>query len=165
MSLATIMLDQLAVARRILENGEEMTPAWRIETTEGVFLIFTRFDTGKPEQRARALTLIGRFMAWKMATSFVLTAETWLGAEATRSGDEALLSIGVSRLERLAVLQRIQRGDALGFSDPMWLAPHHVDEEYFAMLPKGAIEISAEEVATLLRVFGKNGALRAERLS
>ena len=131
MSLATIMLEQLAVARRIVEDGKEMTPAWRIETTEGPFLILTRFDTDKPEQRARALTLIGRFMAWKMATSFVLTAETWLGAEKTRSGDEALLAIGVSRHERLAVLQRIQRGDAVGFSEPMWLAPHHVDEQYF----------------------------------
>ena len=165
MSLATIMLDQLAVARRILENGDEMTPAWRIETTEGVFLIFTRFDTGKPEQRARALTLIGRFMAWKMATSFVLTAETWLGAEKTRAGDEALLAVGVSRHERLAVLQRIQRGDAVGFSDPMWLAPHHVDDQYFAMLPTGSTEISAEEAAELARVFGKNGELRADRLS
>ena len=74
------MLDQLTVARRIVEDGEEMTPAWRIETTEGAFLIFRRFDTDKADQRARAMTLIGRFMAWKMATSFVLTAETWLGA-------------------------------------------------------------------------------------
>jgi hypothetical protein len=40
-------------------------------------------------------------MTWKMATSFVLTAETWLGAEETREGDEALLAIGVSP-ERLS---------------------------------------------------------------
>ena len=105
MSLAAIMLDQLAVARRIVEDGEEMTPAWRIETTEGAFLILTRFDTDKPEQRARAQTLISRFMVWKMATSFVLTAETWVGAD----GEDALFIIGVSRHERLAALQRIKR--------------------------------------------------------
>ena len=159
------MLDQLAVARRIVEDGEEMMPAWRIETTDGAFLILTRFDTDKPQQRARALTLIGRFMAWKMATSFVLTAETWLGAEVTRSGDEALLAIGVSRLERLAVLQRIQRGDAIAFSDPMWLAPHHVDDQYFGLLPTGSTEITAEEADELSRVFGRSGELRADRLS
>jgi hypothetical protein len=45
-------------------------------------------------------------MAWKMATSFVLTAETWLGAD----GEDALLIIGVSHHERLAVLQRVKRG-------------------------------------------------------
>jgi len=32
-----------------------MTLAWRIETTEGAFLVLTRFDTDKPEQRARAM--------------------------------------------------------------------------------------------------------------
>ena len=68
------MLDQLAVARRIVEDGEEMMPAWRIETTDGAFLILTRFDTDKPAQRARAMTLIGRFMAWKMATSCRLSS-------------------------------------------------------------------------------------------
>ena len=57
MSLATIMLEQLAVARRIVEDGKEMTPVWRIETTEGAFLVLTRFDTDKPEQRARAMLM------------------------------------------------------------------------------------------------------------
>ena len=33
-----------------------------------------------------------RFMAWKFATGFVLTAETWLGPERTRSGEEAVLT-------------------------------------------------------------------------
>jgi hypothetical protein len=93
-------------------NGKEMTPAWRIETIEGAFLVLTRFDTDKPELRDRTLQLLRRFMIWKMATSFVLTAETWLGAEKTRSGDEALLAI--ARYERLAVVQRIKRGDAFG---------------------------------------------------
>jgi hypothetical protein len=71
------------------------------------------------EQRERALFLVGQFMVWKIATSFVLTAETWLGAEVTRFGDEALLAVGVSRHERLAVVQRIRHGDAVGFSEPM----------------------------------------------
>ena len=54
MSLATIMLDQLAVARRVVAGGQEMVPVWRLETP----------------------------------------------------CDEALLSVGVSRHERPAVLQR-----------------------------------------------------------
>ena len=60
------------------------------------FLILTRFDPDKPEQRERAFALVPRFMAWKLATGFVLTAETWLGPERTRSGEEAVLTIGVS---------------------------------------------------------------------
>ena len=161
MSLATIMLEQLGVARRIVEDGNEVVPAWRITTAEGTFLIFTRFDTAQPKQRENALSLISRFMVWKMATSFVLTAETWVGAD----GEDALFIIGVSRHERLAVLQRIKRGDPVTFSEPMWLAKHHVDDRYFDLLPRGETEISAEEAAELARIFGRNGDLPAERLS
>ena len=105
--------------------------------------------------------MISRFMAWKMATSFVLTAEPWLGAE----GEDALHVIGVSLHERLVVVQRIKRGDHVSFSQPMWLARHHVDDRYVAMLPRGQTEISAEDAATLERIFGKNGELAAQRLS
>ena len=160
MSLATIMLEQLGVARRIVEDGQEVVPAWRITTPEATFLIFTRFDTARPEQREHALALISRSMVWKMATSFVLTAETWVGAD----GEDALFIIGVSRHERPAALQRIKRGDPITFSNPMWLAKHHVDDRYFEMLPRGETDISAEEAAELARIFGKNGELPAEKL-
>jgi hypothetical protein len=161
MSLATLMLEQLAVARRIIEDGQEVVPAWRIETPDGVFLILTPFNAARAEQRENALFLISRFMAWKMATSFVFTAEPWLGAD----GEDALHIIGVSLHERLAVVQRIKQGEDVSFSQPMWLARHHVEDRYIAMLPRGQTEITAEEAVMLARVFGKNGELPAERLS
>jgi hypothetical protein len=165
MSLATIMLEQLAVARRIVEDGEDVVPTWRIGTTEGAFIVLAPFDEDQPEQRERVLHLISRFMAWKLATSFVMTAETWLGDEETRIGEEALLVIGVSHQERLAALQRIVRGETVAFSDPLWLAAHHVDEQYFAMLPTGRTEITAEEAMELVRIFGEDGEMEAKRLS
>jgi hypothetical protein len=161
MSLATIMLDQLAVARRIIEDGQEVVPAWRVETPEGAFLILARLDANKPDQREHTMVLISRFMAWKMATSFVLTAETWVGAE----GEDALLVIGVSHHERLAVVQRIRRGENVSFSKSMWLAPHHVDDRFAAVLPQGSTAITSEEAAALARIFGKNGELAATRVS
>jgi hypothetical protein len=161
MSLATLMLEQLAVARRIVENGEHVVPAWRIETPDGIFLILTPFDASKPEVQDHRIFLVSRFMAWKMATSFVFTAEPWLGAD----GEDALHIIGVSPHERLAAIQRIKHGEDVSFSQPMWLARHHVEDRYVAMLPRGRSEITAEGAAMLARVFGKNGELPAERLS
>ena len=70
MSLVDIMLDQLAAARRIVEDGAEVVPAWLITTPEGSYLIITPFDHNKPGQRERALFLISRFMAWRMASEF-----------------------------------------------------------------------------------------------
>jgi hypothetical protein len=165
MSLASIMIEQLGMTRRVVENGEEVVPRWRIATVGGDFLVLTGFDTDKPEQRRRALSLIKRFMIWKMATSYVLTAETWLGAAVAHPADEALLSVGVSHYERLAVFQRIQRTEAVRFDDPVWLSPHRVEKQYLDLLPYGRTEISTEDEAELTTLFGRNGELRAERLT
>jgi hypothetical protein len=165
MPLATIMLEQLAVARLIVEDGAEVIPTWRITTPGGSYLILTRFHTDKQEQRERALLLITRFMAWRMATSFVLTAETFLGPEVTRSGEEALLVVGVSHHERLAAMQRLRRADVGTFGEVEWLEPEQVDDTYFKLLPTGRSEITAEEAHELAVIFGKDGELAAERLS
>jgi hypothetical protein len=165
LSLAAIMLEQLAIARHIVEDGAEIIPAWRIATPAGSFLILTRFDHNKEGQRERVLLLISRFMAWKMATSFVLTAETWLGPGVRRSGAEALLAVGASHHERKVVMQRIRRVPTVAFDAPDWIDPQQVDETYFKILPTGRSEISVEEAHELAVIFGKNGELAAERLS
>src|ERR1700760_45204 len=104
MSLRELMLAELERGLAIVRNGHEIIPAWRILTPHGNFLILTRFDPDQPDQRARMLALVPRFMAWKLAIAFVLTAETWLGPERTRSGEEAVLTIGVSHHERSGVI-------------------------------------------------------------
>ena len=140
MSLSDLMLDQLAIARRIVEDGEE----------------------DQPDQRERALLLVSRFMTWKMATSFVMTAETWLGPLAAQ---EALLVVGVSFHERLAAVQRIRPGNVPRLDSLEWLEADLVDDAYWRLLPTGVSEISAEEINQLRRVFDEDGEMAAKRLS
>src|SRR5438477_53640 len=91
------MLEDLARGLAMVRDGHEIVPTWRIIAPGDDYVIPTRFDPDKPEQRERMLTLVPLFMAWKMATAFVLTTETWLGPERTRSGEEAVLALGISR--------------------------------------------------------------------
>jgi len=165
MPLVDIMLDQLVTARRIVEDGAEVMPAWLITTPESSFLVLTRFDTDKPEQRERVLVLMTRFMAWKMATSFVLVAETWVDPVISRSGQEALLVVGVSRHEKRLAMQKIVREVPVDFGPVVWLAPEQVDDTYFSLLPPKTSEITIEEIAELSAVFGEGGEMQAERLS
>jgi hypothetical protein len=165
MSLRDLMFEDLARGFAIVRDGHEIVPTWRIITPEGDFVILTRFDPDKPEQRARMLTLVPLFMAWKMAMAFVLTTETWLGPERTRSGEEAVLAIGVSRTERLGVLRRIHRTPGLVFMPPEWLRADSIDENYFRLLPSGHSTVTDEEAAMLASVFGENGELPAKRLN
>ena len=165
MSLRELMLQDLAGALAIVRDGREVVPAWRILTPEGDFLILTRFDPDKPDQRERILALVPRFMAWKMATAFVLTADTWLGPERARSGEEAVLAIGVSRTERLGVIRRIRRTPGLVFMPPEWLRAEALDENYFRLLPSGQSNVTTEEAAMLAAMFGEGGELPARQLS
>ena len=162
--LRDLMLTDLDRALGIVRDGHEVVPSWHILTPDGDVLILTRFDPDKPQQRERMLALVPRFMAWKMATAFVLTAETWLGPERTRSGEEALLAIGVSHRERLGVIRRIRRTPALALEPPEWLAADAIDERYFQFLPAGANSVTAEEAAMLAAVFGEDGELPARRM-
>ena len=59
MSMKDLMLEQLEISRRIVTDGHENLPAWRIETPDGAWLILTRFDPAKPGQSDRALYLVG----------------------------------------------------------------------------------------------------------
>ena len=163
MSLTALMIEQIGAARTIVEDGAKVIPPWRINTPEGSYLVFTRFDHDKPELRERVLHLMSRFMTWKMATSFVLTVQTWWGVDESGIEEEALLAVGVSHHERLGLVQRIaERRYRVRFGLPDWLMPDQVDETYFRLLPSGASEITAKEAEELAFVFGENGELAAD---
>ena len=153
LSLATIMLEQLAGARRVIEDGHEMVPAWRIATGEGNFVIFTRFDNDKDEQRGRAQFVPASCLKKAVARDANFSP-----------GVGVLFCVGlrrVSRHERLAVLQRIQRGDS---ANPC--GSHRITSTISSSpCCRRVLRNSLPRKLTSSRVFGKNGELRAERSS
>ena len=166
MALVDIMIDQLGSARRILEDGQKVVPSWLITTPEGRFLILAPLESETPETRERAMYLISRFMTWKLATSFVLTAESSLplpGKE--ENGEDAILAIGVSRNERIGLVQRSRKRDPLSLTSPEWLNSEQIEEFYSRLLPSRTSEITLEEIAELTATFGDGGKMQAERLS
>jgi hypothetical protein len=165
MPLVDIMIDQIGTARKTLEDGRSWIPTWQIATPDGSYQLATEFDAKAPEQRERVLRLVSRFMTWKLATSYVLTAEVWLGPEFKHGGEEAILSVGVSRHERVGLVQRIRHRDPLTFTSPEWLTAEQIDEIYSSLLPGKTSEISLEEIAELKSIFGDGGEMQAERLS
>lgn len=159
-----IMLEQLHIAKRIIIDGHELVPAWRIEAPDGHWLILTRFDHDKPDQRESMLQLIGRFMAWKLAQSFVLVGETWLSATLTRAGEDAVFAISHVRGERLVFMQRIDRQPALSFGGLECVKPRDIDSAYWSLLPAREETVSPEEAKELERIFGEHGELPAQKL-
>lgn len=163
MPLRDVMLEQLAVAKRVVTGGDEVIPAWRVMTADGDYLVLTRFDPDKEGQLDRALHLISRFMAWKLATGYVLSAETWLGPPGARSGQEAITAVGVTRGEIVGVLQRFRRAP-FRFEKPEWLAADQVDSIHGELLPKRVETVTAGDAAMLTMLFGEDGEMPAHKL-
>jgi len=161
MSLRDLVLTDLMRAIAIVRSGHEAAPAWRILTPDRDFTIVTPFDPDRPQERERAFALVPRFMAWKLATAFVFSGETWLGPERTRSGEEAVIAIGVSHRERMGVIRRVRRTPGLLFMPPEWLPRSVIDATYFSLLPSGESTVTPEEENVLRAIFGENGELPA----
>jgi hypothetical protein len=159
MSLRNVMLDQLAIGRRVVADGSEVVPAWRIGCEDGDWLILTRFDPDKPAQRDRAIAIVKRFMVWKLARSFILTAETGIGRI------EAVIAIGASRSERLGVMQAIiRRNGGVQFGPMQWPTPEQMDPLYWTLLPRREESLTAEEAAELQLMVGEAGEFPAWKL-
>ena len=87
MSMKDLMLEQLTISRRIVSDGHEVVPAWRVETPDGAWLILTRFDPAKPGQSDRVLYLVRRFMAWKFCAGVRLDRRDLAKHQTDRRGD------------------------------------------------------------------------------
>ena len=76
-----------------------------------------------------------------------------------------MLTIGVSRQQRVGVMRRIRRTPLLAFAPAEWLAADAIDAHYFRLLPVGQTTVTAEEAAMLADIFGEDGELPAQRLN
>lgn len=98
MKIFDFLIDEMAMSEGIVRDGNEVVPRLRIFTPEGQFVIFVQLPDDARE-RDRLMKLVARFMAWKMAIAFVLSAEM-------RSPD-AITSFAVTRSERHGIMRRI----------------------------------------------------------
>lgn len=174
MDLHATLAEQLDTARRIAASGATVIPAWRIATPEGEFLILTRFDETRPEQRERALHLITRFMAWKLATAFVMTGE---GTHSDPDGHERdyLIGAAVSLTGGIGARQHVSRTaetSAAAVHTSVEFGPVEtfdgltsVDPALLALLPRGKTAVSFDEALLLSTVFDEGGQMPAHRIN
>jgi hypothetical protein len=91
--------------------------------------------------------------------------QTWLGSKPKPGSEEAILAVGVTRHERIGLIQKIRGRDPLHLTSPEWLSAGQIDEFFSTLLPSKTSEITVEEIAELSAIFGEGGEMQAERLS
>jgi hypothetical protein len=157
LSLIDGMLEQLAVARSLIEAGQPAVPAWRIYSPDGTWIVLTPFDMEDDFERKRVLAELARFMAWRMAVGFIVTAETYLDIGDKPFGQAALLAIGITRRERIGVVLHIQRGGVDRMPAVEWLPAEQIDEAYGKLLPNGTTSFSRQDIMDLMATFKADG--------
>jgi hypothetical protein len=164
------MLNMLAGTRSmVVALGIQVMPVWHFETPEGAYGFATPFDHDNLEQRDRMLTLVARFLAWKVTLSFVVVAETHLGPELGASGEKALLAVGVWKKHKFALIQRVIDWDLPSFAPVQCVLPQQVEGTYFQLFPHGLdpfaeVTFTQAEVDELESIFGPGGDWEATKL-
>ena len=165
MTLRSMLHKQLATAQRIVTDGHELVPAWRIGTPRTDWVILSRFDQTEPSRQEWVLHHLRRFMAWTFAQSFVVTGYKGLTPTALiPGGSKAIVGVAASRFNRLVLCQPIRREPSLTFGKPESMDCSLIDGAYWDLLPARHETISPEEANELNAVFGVDGELSARWL-
>jgi hypothetical protein len=153
--LRRVLREELAMSEAIMRDGYDVIPRFRIFTPEGQFVILLPV-CDDAEDRGRRTRHIERFMAWKMATSFVVSGE------AHRS--DRITSFAVTRAECYGRARPIEGRTPLALGPLRRLGATDVQPELLGLLPHKETILSAEMVAELERVFANDGEMPATRV-
>ena len=152
-----MLREELARSERIVASNFDVMPRFRIMTPDGDYSILVPM-LDDPQDRLARLKLVTGFMAWKMATAFVVAGEN--------TDPNGIFCFAITHDYVDGVYRMIQRDGAgvatLGQIEP--LSHQQCDPVFIEMLPTERAEIAAETLAKLEKVFGLGGEMEATRL-
>ncbi|MGA7328389.1 MAG: hypothetical protein WBX25_28835, partial [Rhodomicrobium sp.] len=131
---------------------DEIDPQIRIATPEGDYWIAV---TLPKDEYARKVIFhnLSLFMAWKQALGFTLASEL--------IEPDSVYCVAIMPRESVGCIARIRREPRpwtrANFGEVEWLPESAIDPMLIDLLPKGAREMTAKDIATLEKWFGKDG--------
>jgi hypothetical protein len=126
MDLSAEMLEEFAVSRRIVQDGSEVMPRFRIFAPDGEHVAFVQMRESI-EDRLSKFNTMRLFMIWKAGTGFIMASET--------IEPKALFVACVSRKENLIAVQMIHRDGPVSFGAVQWYPPDLIDDAILKLLP------------------------------
>jgi len=149
-----VLADLLRAQRLILRVQDKIDPQFRIASPEGDWWIGITLANDLVE-RKRQMSLVSRFMQWKLSPAFTMASEL--------VQPDAVYCVGVSHGECYGVISLIKR-NPITFGPEQWLTREQMGDEIPSMLPKGAGSLNACDIAELQAWFGPDGKFPAMRI-
>lgn len=142
-----LMLNELRFSIGLVLSGEEVVPRFRVVAPGGVTVVFLPLPDDLRE-RVRRMTLMRGYLVWRMATSFVLSAES--------KQPDAVTTIGVTQTDCYGVMRRILR-KPLTVGPEEWLSEKQIGEGFPNLLRQREAALDLATIEMLERVFGPSG--------
>ena len=149
-----VLADLLRAQRLILRVQDEIDPQFRIASPEGDWWIGMTLDPDL-RKRERQMSLVSRFMQWKLSLAFTLASEL--------KEPDAVYCVGVSHHECVAVMSVIARSP-IRFAPEHWLTREQIGDDYPSLLPRGKSSLDARAIAELEEWFGPAGKFPAMKI-
>jgi hypothetical protein len=149
-----VLADLLRAQRLILRVQDEIDPQFRIASPEGDWWIGMTLADDLAE-RTRQMSLVSRFMQWKLSAAFTMASEL--------KQPDAVYCIGVSHHECYGVISLIER-NPITFGPEQWLSREQLGDEIPGMLPKGKNTLDSRAIADLEEWFGPSGKFPAMKI-
>lgn len=151
--------EEIELSEAIVAKGADVAPRFRVLTPDGEYQILVQMKEDDEVDRLARLKLVAGFMAWKLASAFVVSGETIEPA--------GIFSFAISNEAVDGIFKTIEH-DADGqlvIGEPQHLTHEQCDPVFGLMLPGPTTEIDAETMARLVELFGKGGAMEAQPLN
>jgi hypothetical protein len=134
-----ILLEELAFSEKVIRDGHEVVPRFRVFSHEGEFCVLVPLPD-EEEGRAQALSLVATFMALKLASGFILACEL--------IEPDALMALAVSRNVAEGYVAPINR-EPLSFGERQPVDAASAGPEILALLPGKETSIDATQLREL----------------
>ena len=138
-----VILDELRSSERIVRDGHEVVPRFRIFAPDGEHDVMVQLPDDL-NARMERLQVVRAFMIWKAATAFVHASEL--------IEPDAICAIAVTREGAIGALQRITR-TPLSFAEPEWFGKESIGDELLGMLPPKMMTVTQGDLAFIDKAF------------
>ena len=133
------LTEELEFSERIIRDGSEVTPRFRVFTQGAMFRVFAPLQP-RLDHQVKMLRLVRLFMTAKMAQAFIMCSELIT--------PDAITVAAVGRNQFQGMIRMITR-EPLEFAQPLSLTRDHVGDEIFGLLPTKQSKITRDELEDL----------------
>jgi len=141
--LRALILEELAFSQRVVREGHEVVPRFRILAPDGEHTVMVQLPDDLSE-RVERMRVVRAFMIWKAATGFVHSSELIT--------PDAITACAVTREDVTGGLQRIRR-KPLGFGEVEWFGRESIGDDVLQLLPPRVMTLDQRDLEFIDKAF------------